>query len=305
MPITLDKVKKLVESAPKTGRKSRFHSLDRIVSNLRSDMRSNISNHMLPWMLLLDEAVKFFINLEKYYYSRTLTEQTSPFAAQISLTRGCIFSIRELITIGQQSTTMALSRVFIENTELLMALAEDPEFAQAYCKPENSEKFWNKHIGFGKLTPRVERFISTATGETKSTNLDHHKRLKSYLSGHIHGSHNAAFRVAFPPSLEHPGLFHELPLGSLDTNFPALCRFIAEETHLFATCMLNIFTKPNPPPALENFIVSDLLGNTITSAHVIQGLLLEFGERLIVLEDEFKTLENNEYELSFDEQQVT
>lgn len=295
MQITQDKIKEIVASAPKIGKKPKYRSLHRLIKNLRTDINAEISKYMQAWLVMLDESVKFFIYYEKYRYSLDLTAQTSPFAMQLSSVRSSILSIRELVLLGQTSSAQALCRNFIENIELLMALAEDADFAEAYSNAKNEEEFWGKNIGYGKLTPRVERFINLGVGENHVAHLAYHRKLKKFFSSDVHGSISTAFRTALPPSISEPGKFHAMPLGATTPNTPKLCRLIANETQLFSACVINIFTKENPPAALANYIVNESFNDFITSAHVLQELIVEFEDELIELEDSFEQLENTEY----------
>ncbi len=243
MLISEEKIKEFVSSAPGTAGKAKYRSLNKIISKLRSNIRAEISTNMQGWLVLLDESVKFFIYYEKYQHSLKLTSQTSPFAMQLSAVRGIVLSIRELVLLGQTSTAQALCRNFIEGIELLMALAEDGEFAEAYFNADDEENFWRKYIGYGKITPRVERFITLGVGNSHLSHLNYHRKLKKFLSGDVHGSASSAFYMMFSRSISQPGSFAVGTIGAIDPNMRTMCRVVASETQLFSACVINIFTK--------------------------------------------------------------
>jgi hypothetical protein len=76
----------------------------------------------------------------------------------------------------------------VEDVEMAMALAEDTAFAVAYSDASNADAFWKGHIGYGKIYPLVERFIrrGDTSPEDSQARLEHHRAVKTYLSGHVH-----------------------------------------------------------------------------------------------------------------------
>lgn len=287
MYIPLERVKQLLAEAPKLGHRSQRRTVDQLTGKLRREIRCGIDKHMQAWMVLVDEAVQFFIHFEKYQYSRQLSEETVPFVMQISRTRSTLLSIRELIALGQESPAQALGRIFVEDLEMSMALAEDSAFAKSYADAVDTLKFWQVNIGYGEINARVERFIRLGGGSADECEdrLKYHRSVKSYFSKHIHGDHSVALRVAFAPALSQPGQFYTPTLGALSTNLPHLCMFIADEVHMFSACCINLFTKPSPPAALANYEHNDTLNDFIASAHVLQKLMLEYSEDLYCAQD--------------------
>jgi hypothetical protein len=288
MRIPREEISSLIASTPKicAQRPSRA-KVNRLVDELRLELRRDIDRHMQPWMVLLDEAVRFFVYFERYQYSRKLSRNTSPFALQLSRIRSDVLSLRELIALGQEGPAHTIARCFVDGIELAMALAEDPAFAVAYTEAEDESEFWKRHIGYGKIYGRVESFFRRTGGtvDQASEHISRHKEVKNALSGHVHIASYSAFRSAAVPSITHPGMLHMGALGSLSIHMPRLCHFIADETHIFAACCINAFIRPNPPPVFANYRPTKKLHDAVASAHVLQELLARHGDTMEQLSD--------------------
>jgi hypothetical protein len=271
-------------------------NINRQSDQLRLRLRRDIEQHMQPWLVLLDEAVRFFIYLERYQYTRKLVQETSPFALQLSRLRSDVFSIRELISLGQEAPAHTIARSFVDGVELAMAIAEDPSFAISYSDAEDGLNFWKKHIGFGRIYGKVERFLRRTVGSEKEASeyIARHRAVKNALSGHVHIAPYSSFRSGAVPSITHPGLFHIGGLGSLSIHMPMLCWLIADETQIFASCCINAFVKPNPPLVFSNYSPTKKLHDAVTSAHVLQELLVRYGPQLERLNESFFNFENDE-----------
>jgi hypothetical protein len=245
-------------------------------------MKDAIASQMSGPFFLLEEAVRFMLAFEEYQFSRELTKESSPFALHTTRLRADLLSIRVLIAMGQETSALALSRVFVEDLEIAMALAIDPQFAVVYFESSDKDEFWSSQVGYGKLYPRVRMFLERGGGDYESTGekIDHHRRMKTFLSGHVHPSSSAAFRTAFPPSLEHPGHMARRPLGYVSDNLAPLCLYIAEEVRVFSACCINMFIKPGPPPAFANYEPSGLMDDFLTAANVLQELGMKYHDDL-------------------------
>jgi hypothetical protein len=279
----------IVKGSPKLVASTKRRNLARSIQILRTRLSGQIESHMQPWMVLLDESVSFLINFEQYLLSKQHTAATSAFALQVSKLRSVSLSIRELVALGQEAPAAALLRILVEDIELAMALADDAEFALAYSEAEETEAFWRKHIGFGKLAPKVTSFLTRA-GLPESgiaRYLENHRDSKSALSSHVHTANHSAFRSGAVPSLTQRGMIALGGMGALSAHFPRLCMSVAEETHIFATACIKVFTRPEPPPALADFTPAKLLSDAVVSAHVLQHLLIEHGDKLSIACDDF------------------
>ncbi|MGJ0515896.1 MAG: hypothetical protein ACR65O_09130 [Methylomicrobium sp.] len=290
MKIPPEIIANTIASAQQCYKSSKRRSLDRSISVLRRKMHKALHDHMQGPMVLLEESLRFLIAFEQYQHTRELNEKTSPFAFRLALVRSDLLSIRELVNLGQESAALALGRVFIENVEVAMALSIDPVFAIAYFNAENSDEFWSKNIGYGKIYPYVQRFFEYGGRPIDEVieRLQFHKTVKSFLSEHIHPTPLSALKATFPPSLKNPGMFENRPLGAVGENIASLCLFLAEETLLFAGCCVNIFIGPNPPPALSDYAPNKLLREAMTAAHVLQELSTEYLDEFHRIDSEIK-----------------
>lgn len=282
MPVTTEEVRSLLASTPKTTRRPKRTSIDRLLSQVRRSMRAAIDERMQAPMVLLDEAIRFLLAFENFQFARGLTVENREFALHVTRLRSDILAVREMVTLGQESAALALARVFFEDIEIAMGLAIDPQFSSAYGNASQDSDFWSKQIGYGRIYPRVRRFLEGGGGDADMVDgkLNHHKGLKSFLSGHIHPTTSSAFRAAFPPALDHPGMFLERPIGSLGGNLHPLCLTMADEVHMFAACCINMFIRPNPPPAFSGYEPSGEMDDFIASAHVLQEFVVKYLEPL-------------------------
>jgi hypothetical protein len=241
-------------------------------------MRKDVDAHMQAPFVLLEESVRFVLAFERFQYTRApLGPKINEFVFQLSRVRGDLLSIRELILLGQESAALAIGRVFLEDLELVMALAIDPDFALEYGEAPDAAVFWSKKIGYGKIKPLVERFVKRGGSNDEETNnmLQHHRDLKTFLSQHVHPNHTTAFRAAFPPSLESPGLVAYRPLGHVGSSLWPLCLFVADAIQMFSACCINIFIRPDPPPALADYKPTIDLSEAIGHAHVLQEIIVD------------------------------
>lgn len=280
----------LAREAPRSKRAPKRPSLDRLASKLRSTVRQGHTREIQRCLILLDESVRFFVHFERFYNTCELTAETSPFAFQLLRIRSDILAIRELVTLGLESPALTLGRAFVENVELAMALVEDPQFALEFSESSDDADFWKSHIGYGRIYPRVERFILSAgfSPDATAERLSHHRAVKTFLAGHAHPSYGAAFTVAFPASIRNPGLFHNRPLGALTTNLVRECLFLAAETHNFVVCCINLFVRPKPPLAFADFKPNGEMDDFMGSAHVLQELLISHEDALYVYLDDLE-----------------
>lgn len=278
MRIESDEINALIASSLVTTRHPKRMSIERVLRQHRRSMQKAIDTHMQAPMVLLDEAVRFLMAFEGFQFERGLNNDTREFALHITRLRSDILAVREMINIGQESAALALARVFFEDIEIAMGLAIDPAFALAYGDASQDSDFWAKQIGYGNIYPRVMRFLSAGGGDvdTVDNKLQHHKELKNFFSQHIHPTTSSVFRNAFPPSLEHPGMFLGRPLGSLGSNFHPLCLVLADEVHMFAGCCINMFIRPNPPAALTGYEPCAEMDEFIAAAYVLQELIVKY-----------------------------
>lgn len=289
MRITSEEVHALVASGPVlAARVPKRRSIDRQLSQLRRSMRTAIDQHMQAQMVMLEEAIRFLMAFESFHFNRGLNKETNALALQIVRLRSGAISIRELIMLGQQSTALALARVFFEDIEIAMGLAIDPDFSLAYLEAPNESDFWAKKIGYGNIYPKVEKFLKSGGGDEDEVRgrLQHHKKLKSFLSGHIHPTTSSAMRLAFPLALQSPGRLQNRPLGSLGDNLSPLCLLLVEEVHSFAASCINMFIGADPPPALSGYSPCKELHEFLTAAHVLQELIVKHSDLLQERHDE-------------------
>jgi len=282
MRIPPEEIKALVESSLKTTRRPKRKSIARSLAEARRLMSADLDQYMQASFVLFDEAVRFIMSFEEFQFSRELKTETSAFALQTARLRSDLLAIREMVRLGQESAAQAMSRVFFEDIEIAMALAIDSKFAIAYSESAGEDAFWSKHIGYGKIYGQVRQFLEMSGCDSQYVQhrLLHHKKLKTFLSGHIHPTTSSAFDVVFSPALAHPGMFHRRPLGSLGKNLRPLCLTLADEVAMFAACCINMLIRPDTPAALPRLDPCGELDDFIASAHILQQLHMKYFEPL-------------------------
>lgn len=269
-------------AAPRFLRKPRRHNIEQLLKRLHAELRPEILKHMQPAMLLLDESVQFFIHFERHLLSRKLTKSSSIFTQQIARLRSDVIAFRAVVALGQEAPAAVLARAFVEGVELAMSLAVDREFSDRYFETSDDSSFWRASIGYGKIYSRVEAFLRLAGGtdEMIAERIAHHKATKDALSGHVHAASFSAMRSLAAPSLSHPGSFHIGALGAASAHLPKLCLLVADETQVFSACCLSLLIRPDAPEALKHQKPKAELGDVVASAHVLQTLLVEYGNQL-------------------------
>ena len=127
---------------------------------LRQRLKVQHEEHLQPWFVLLDECVQFFIQFERYLYEVPLSSNLTAYAVTISKLKRDLVAIRELLAFGQDMAANVLARTFIENIEIAMALALDAATCEAFAHTTDTNSFWNKHIGYGRVYEQMLRYAA-------------------------------------------------------------------------------------------------------------------------------------------------
>lgn len=279
----------ILDRAPKLDRAPRRAEIDQELVDLRARIALQVDQHIQPWIVLLDESLQFFAQFEAYQFSDPLGHNAVSFAILISKLKRDVVSIRELLLIGQDATSLVLARTFVEDLEIAMALALDASLCEAYSHDDNQVGFWNKSIGYGRVYDKMERFLLEcgATQEHATAAVQHHREIKTFCSNSTHGGMTSSLRSAFSPSLVEPDMFHHLSLGALSANSPKLCLFIAQESQMFAGSIVRSITGKSPLHLFRSYQPTSELLDAIAAAYVLQELVVRYGEELAILQNNF------------------
>ena len=283
MRISAERIAQIDNGALNFGFKVPKISLDGKMRRVNTEIRMQIANHHQASFTVFEEAVKFVVAFETFQFERKdRPKESTPFILMLARVRSDLVSIRDLLLIGQESPALALARVFLEDIELTMATAVDPNFATSFMDAESPDAFWSKNVGYGKIYPYVEKFLHLGKQGKKvsAAHIAHHKSLKSFLSQHVHPTFNSALRLTLPPSLEHPGHFANRPMGWFGESSGRLCLYLADEVQVFAATCINSFIKPNPPVVLANYKPNKSLATFMRPAHNLQTLLAKYSKRM-------------------------
>lgn len=257
------------------------------LSDLRSRLSKKIDEKLQPWFILLDESVQFFVQFERFLYQFPLSNELMGYAVMVSKLKRDILSIRELLAIGQDMTARVLARTFIEDIEIAMALALSADTCRAFASTHDTNDFWNKHIGYGKVYDKMTQYLlACGVPEDRSRVLvERHREAKKMFSESTHGGRNSSLFSAFTPALSDPGQVNFLALGALTYATAELALFAAQETHAFAGSVVNGTMHPRPLHLYGEFETTGRFMNAAGSAYVLQELLLRYEESIQCLGD--------------------
>lgn len=275
MQIHKEEITSILESEFGTRKRHRRPSLDRRLSRTRKNIKAALEAQLQPHLTLFGEALRFILAFEDYLFLDHSKKLRREFSLHVVRLRSDLIAIRELIFLGQETSVLALGRVFIEDLEIAMAMAIDETFSNLYTTAPSSDEFWKKYIGYGRIYSFVRRFLELGGGtkEKIESTLERHKTTKAFLSQHIHPDTSSAFRSAFPPDISRPGVLLVRPLGNIGTNIALVSLTIAEEIRVFSSCCVNIFSQLNPPAALADYSPKEDLSAAIESAVILDHLL--------------------------------
>lgn len=249
---------------------------------LRARLASRIDEHLQPWFVLLDESIQFFVQMERCLYEFPLDNHLTGFAITVSKLKRDVISVRELLALGQDMTARVLTRTFIEDIEIAMALALSAETCEAFATTDDTNEFWNKHVGYGKVYEKVHQYLrACGIGESRATSfVDRHRQAKKMFSESTHGGRESSLRSAFPQSLTEPGEVHFLSLGALTRATAELALFVAQETHAFAGSVAKGTMVPRPLHLYADLPITGRYLNAVGSAYVLQELLIRYENQL-------------------------
>lgn len=248
----------------------------------RERLTKRIDEHLQPWFVLLDESIQFFVQFERALYEYPLSSHLTGFAVTVSKLKRDVISIRELLAIGQDMTARVLTRTFIEDIEIAMALALSAETCEAFATTHDTNEFWNKHVGYGKVYDKVHQYLlACGIEEARAASfVDRHREAKKMFSESAHGGRRSSLMSAFSPSLTNREEVHFLSLGALTYATAQLALFVAQETHAFAGSVVNGVMVSEPLHLYCDFPITDRHMNAVGSAYVLQELLIRYEDEL-------------------------
>ena len=248
------------------------------LDTLRTRLTAQRDRHLQPWFVLLDESLQFFIQFERYLFEIPLSSNLTGYAVTVSRLKRDLLSIRELLAIGQDMAANVLSRTFLENIEIAMALALDATTCEAFAHTTDTNAFWNKHIGYGRVYEQVLQYSAACDVEEARAKqlVERHKEAKKLFSDSTHGGRDSSLFSAFSPSLTNSDEVHFLSLGAHTYHTQFLALFVAQETQAFAGSMVKGTMSRNPLHLYKNFKTTGRFMNAAASAHVLQELLARY-----------------------------
>ena len=252
--------------------------VSRELDALRQRLNAQRDEHLQPWFVLLDEGIQFFIQFERYLYEVPLSSNLTAYAVTISRLKRDLVSIRELLAFGQDMAANVLARTFIENIEIAMALALDATTCEAFAHTPDTNSFWNKHIGYGRVYEQMLQYSAACDVEEARAKqlVERHKEAKKLFSDSTHGGRDSSLFSAFSPSLTNSDEVHFLSLGAHTYHTRFLALFVAQETQAFSGSMVKGTMSRNPLHLYKGFKPTGRFMNAAASAHVLQELLARY-----------------------------
>jgi hypothetical protein len=256
---------------------------------MRERLALRIDAHLQAWFVLLDESIQFFVQFERYLYEFPLSSNLASFAVTISKLKRDVISIRHLLAIGQDVTARVLARTFIEDIEIAMALALSADTCESFATADDTNEFWNRHIGYGKVYDKVHQYLLDCGIQEERCKLlvDRHREAKKMFSESTHGGRQSSLMSAFAPSLTYKDEVHFLSLGALSYVTAQLALFIAQETHAFAGSIVKGRMVADPLHLFRGFPITGRYMNAVGSAYVLQELLMRYEDELKEKETRF------------------
>jgi hypothetical protein len=253
---------------------------------LRRRLSTQIDAHLQPWFVLLDESIQFFVQFERFLYEAPMSSELTAYAVTISKLKRDVISIRELLAIGQDTTARVLARTFVEDIEIAMALALSADTCKAFATTDDTNDFWNRHIGYGRVYQQVHDYLLACGVEDERARqlVDRHRDAKKLFSEPTHGGRQSSLMSAFAPSLTEPDRVHFLSLGALTYVTPQLALFIAQETQAFAGSVAKGLTVREPLHLYRGFLPTGQHMNAVAAAYVLQELLVRYEAELEAIE---------------------
>ncbi|QNN47968.1 hypothetical protein H9L17_07570 [Thermomonas brevis] len=249
---------------------------------VRQRLNAQREEHLQPWFVLLDEGIQFFIQFERYLYEVPPSSNLMSYAVTISKLKRDLVSIRELLAFGQDMAANVLARTFIENIEIAMALALDAATCEAFAHTTDTNAFWNKHIGYGRVYEQMLQYSAACdVDDARARQLvERHKEAKKLFSDSTHGGRESSLFTAFSPSLTNSDEVHFLSLGAHTYHTQFLALFVAQEIQAFAGSIVKGTMSRNPLHLYRGFKSTGRFMNAAASAHVLQELLARYETQL-------------------------
>lgn len=242
---------------------------------LRERLAQRIDQYLQPWFVLLDESIQFFVQFESYLFEAPLSSDLTGFAITVSKLKRDVISIRELLLIGQDATARIVARAMVEDVEIAMALALSAETCAAFAGTDDSNDFWIKHIGHGRVKEKLLQYLAACEIDEQSARalLERHRAAKKHFSESVHGGKRSSLASAFAPSLTNPDELHFLSLGAVTGATADLALFVARETQIFAGSVVKGRMTEKPLHLFREFRITGRFMNAAGSAYVLQSLL--------------------------------
>jgi hypothetical protein len=260
-------------------------SIERQLQQLRGHVKGEVMEHMAPWLMLLDESVRFFICFNELLDTHPFTRVKGTFAMEVARLRSHVVAIRDLVMLGQESPAHIIARSFLDDIEIASVVVGDPDFAIAYMSEDDDhdqEKFWRTNIGYGRIYSRYEAFLVNAglSIDAAREQVDYHREMKNALSSYVHPSPASTFRALAVPSWIYPGRFKVKGVGHTSIHMPKLCLFIARESSAFASTMMTLIIRSGCPEALEGIEPCKEFQSASDTTFLLQELIETRGEEL-------------------------
>lgn len=237
------------EVVPALAPKAQRLDIDREIRRATGASMRDAKQHLAPWLLLLDEALRVDLALYELidpFADKRKSSFPMSFVTLVARATALTLAVRHLVPRGLEDAARPLVRSLIETQELALVALADKQFDRDYFEAEDEEAFWLQCIARGQLESRLSRALGALSfsDDERRELLNPRRDAKRNLSGAVHSSASSAFRSVFVPSLAHPGrLVVTSALGHVSAHTPGLIALVCAYTRVFAAAVFKMVQR--------------------------------------------------------------
>jgi hypothetical protein len=222
-----------------------------------------------PWLRLFDEGINCALLLHDALTAiRARRHQPSTVPSLLGRFVNLLLGVRRLVLAGLEQPAQIVARSAIETAEVAIISFFDSKFAADLIDENGGDKFWQKHVAYGKAGRTVDKILRDLGLDEELVLLlsDLRSTAKRGYSAAVHTSPYSTIFTSFVLSLAKPGMVRTTPLGHHSNDSPLLLDKIVKQTHMLVHTILHgyvvgvgvAFAQPQdgPDPEIEHVFVA-------------------------------------------------
>jgi hypothetical protein len=225
--------------------------LNRRAAIAAADVRKLLPIHIA----LFEEALHALYTLSRVYSPTWWPKKTKErplFWFFVNRQVALLAAIRRLALAGLSDSAYALTRAFLETSDVAIALAGDEDFRRlfAYWRRDFDENdFWKREIGYVRVQRRLRHLLEKLGLGTKD--IDGWFRVRKLqnrrLSESVHPSSRSAMFNTVVPSLAYQGKFSADPIGHASAHTAIVLGVCTMETFHFVSVVIKLVLSRTSP----------------------------------------------------------